>query len=486
MVLVDEEGTRIHATVDEELIAKHKGIRIERKSLSINCFIIKEYYGDFRTTPLPYKIALCRTTRAKEINDFPSDLPEKYLSDFKSIKEDKLDKNALIDVIGKIVTVGSMEVIKTKEKSGISEKLMITLRDTNDVQLKCTLWGQYAKATFEYTDKHMAAIVVCVMRFVWIKEYKGDISISDAFNSTKILFDPDFKIMKDFREKLPKNNQIIVHVEQSYSTSWGGAIDYREEFLGVKNRRRRIAGIRDTKVPCKIVTCIMVKDVDISKLWYYWTCKPCNIKVLEHGIMSDDEDYDKRIPLFSCKNCGDIYSYDTIVASYYIVLFVTDDSDVDVRFLMFDDTAQRLLGHSAESIMEQNDEFIFNLPRGLPDGLTKLLTMRMLFKITVSEEHTKGSQSPYVVELWSQDVDIMTEWDSRSEQPLMLMSSDELENPSSGSSLTPSSKKIVESERFISDILEDPPTPEVESAKLRLASSNDFSPVNDEYEDQPQ
>ncbi|XP_024009517.1 uncharacterized protein LOC112084581 isoform X2 [Eutrema salsugineum] len=354
MVLVDEEGTRIHATVDEELIAKRKGILIEGKPLSINCFIIKEYY----------------------------DLPEKYLSDFKSIKEDKLDKNVLIDVIGQIVTIGSMEVIKTKGKSGISEKLMITFRDTNDVQLKCTLWGQYAKSIVEYT----IAIVVCVMRFVCIKEYKGDISISNAFNSTKILFDPDIKIVKDFREKLPKNNQMIVHAEQSYSTSWGGAIDYREEFLGVKNRRRTIAGIRDTKVPGKIVTCVTVKDVDTSKLWYYWACKPCNIKVLKHGIMSDDEDYDKRIPLFSCKNCGDIYSYDIIVARYYIVLFVTDDSDVDVRFLMFDDTAQRLLGHLAESIIEQYDE---DLPRGLPDGLKNLLTMRMLFKITISEEHTK-------------------------------------------------------------------------------------------------
>ncbi|XP_024010547.1 F-box protein At1g66490 [Eutrema salsugineum] len=112
-----------------------------------------DYYNQLvfsSTTPLPYKIALCRTTRAKEINDFPSDLPEKYLSDFKSIKEDKLDKNVFI----------------------------------------------------------------------------GDISISNAFNSTKILFDPDVKIMKDFREKLPKNNQMIVHAEQSYSTSWGGAIDY--------------------------------------------------------------------------------------------------------------------------------------------------------------------------------------------------------------------------------------------------------------------
>ncbi|XP_024009271.1 uncharacterized protein LOC112084382 [Eutrema salsugineum] len=391
---------------------------------------MRSYVFFLLTTPLPYKIALCRTTRAKEINDFPSDLPEKYFSDFRSIKEDKLDNDVLIDVIGQIVTVGSMEVIKTKGKSGISEKLMITLRDTNDVQLKCTLWGQYAKATVEYTDKHMAAIVVCVMRFVCIKEYKGDISISNAFNSTKILFD---------RERLQR---------KSYSTSWGGAIDYREEFLGVKNRRRTIAGIRDKKVPGKIVTCVTVKDIDTSKLWYYWACKPCNIKVLEHGIMSDDEDYDKRIPLFSCKNCGDIYSYNTIVARYYIVLFVTDDSDVDVRFLMFDDTAQRLLGHSAESIMEQNDE---DLPRGLPDGLTKLLTMRMLFKIILSEEHTKGSQSPYVVELWSQDVDIMTEWDSRSEQPLMLMSSDELENPSSGSSLTPSSKKVIKSPDYLDE-----------------------------------
>ncbi|XP_024014047.1 uncharacterized protein LOC112088120 [Eutrema salsugineum] len=43
---------------------------------------------------------------------------------------------------------------------------------------------------------------------------------------------------------------------------------------------------------------------------------------------------------------------------------------------------------------------------------------------------------------------------------------------------------IVESERFISDILEDPPTPEVAIAKMRLETAVDFTPLDDEYEEQ--
>ncbi|XP_024015963.1 uncharacterized protein LOC112089213 [Eutrema salsugineum] len=198
MILLDEEGSRIHAVTDEELFEKHKGLLIEGKTLSITCFLLKE------------------TTVAYEIYDFPANVAEKYLTVFKRIKEGKVDINLLFDVIGQIVTVGSIEFVQSK----------------GNVYLKCTLWGEYALMTVEYIKQHMESVAVSLMRFVCIQEFKRVISISNSFNSTKIMFDSDIKIVKDFKDKLPKNNQVVVHTDQGYSdlsiTEW----DSRSQDIG--------------------------------------------------------------------------------------------------------------------------------------------------------------------------------------------------------------------------------------------------------------
>lgn len=41
------------------------------------------------------------------------------------------------------------------------------------LHLPCTLWGDYATQIFEYSTNHKNSTVVCVFRFVCIKEYKG-------------------------------------------------------------------------------------------------------------------------------------------------------------------------------------------------------------------------------------------------------------------------------------------------------------------------
>ncbi|CAH2053347.1 unnamed protein product [Thlaspi arvense] len=56
---------------------------------------LKKYGGDYRTSPLPFKIELTRTSVIKPVCDFPKEFPEKYFSDFFEILDDKLDKNIL-------------------------------------------------------------------------------------------------------------------------------------------------------------------------------------------------------------------------------------------------------------------------------------------------------------------------------------------------------------------------------------------------------
>ncbi|CAH2035075.1 unnamed protein product, partial [Thlaspi arvense] len=108
------KGTRIHATVVEEFIQKHRQAFKEGVAVSINAFKVKEYGGDYRTSLLPFKMELTRTSVIKPVCDFPKEFPEKYFCDFSEILDDKLDKNILIDVIGQVFSVGAKDDIQTR------------------------------------------------------------------------------------------------------------------------------------------------------------------------------------------------------------------------------------------------------------------------------------------------------------------------------------------------------------------------------------
>ncbi|CAF2088976.1 unnamed protein product [Brassica napus] len=134
-----EMGSKIHAQVEENLMKKHLTVLKEGEAVSINTFQLKDYLGEFRTNPYPYKITFFRTTKVKAADDFLEYYPEKYFSNFEEILSGKLDKNILVDVIGQIVNIGPMEQIKTKGKD--NSKLDNILRDTIYISA-CELLGE--------------------------------------------------------------------------------------------------------------------------------------------------------------------------------------------------------------------------------------------------------------------------------------------------------------------------------------------------------
>ena len=57
---------------------KHLTVLKEGEAVSINTFQSKDYLGEFRTNPYPYKITFFRTTKVKAADDFLEYYPEKY------------------------------------------------------------------------------------------------------------------------------------------------------------------------------------------------------------------------------------------------------------------------------------------------------------------------------------------------------------------------------------------------------------------------
>ncbi|CAN7017205.1 unnamed protein product [Brassica rapa subsp. trilocularis] len=129
MVVVDKEGTRIHASVGEQLIKKFDDKLREGEAIVLQLFKVYDATGEYRTTPHPYKIGFFHTTFVGIADDFPSAVPEKYFADFSDILGGNLDHSCLVDVVGQIVNFGSLEnkIIKGKDNM----RLLVELRDPN-------------------------------------------------------------------------------------------------------------------------------------------------------------------------------------------------------------------------------------------------------------------------------------------------------------------------------------------------------------------
>ncbi|KAL0715132.1 hypothetical protein Bca4012_064454 [Brassica carinata] len=376
LVLVDSSDTRLHASIENDLVQKHRHLLNEDQALSINAFSLKEYSGDFKTSSFPFKLDILRTTRTKELTDFPDDVPEKYFIDFGDILDGKYERNLLI--------VGNVEEVKTKGKSNNSSKLQLILRDTNEVTFKCTLWGGSCKTYI--CSYHQEDAFGC-----------GEISISNAFSATKILFDPNTEQADHFRNSLRSTRHSITQGAFK-QISHGNSVDVRTEFFS-RNPRKTLNGI------------------DSSKNWYYWACKRCNLKVQEYGEFSDDDGSQPK------------YNY---------------------KILIFDQIVENLLGKSAENFMREYDE-LDHIPV-YPELLDSIVGKRVLFKVTLKGKNNKFVNSPLVVDCVLEDEDMIDEWLANSSESLQLTSGEDCSESSFAEIQTPGSKNdnqaiVVEDQR---------------------------------------
>ena len=90
------QGTIIHALVGEQLIKKYEDRPTEGDAVVVHLFKVYDAFGDYWTTTHPYKIGFFQTTFVGKADDFPSEVPEKYLADYNDILGGKLDNSCLV------------------------------------------------------------------------------------------------------------------------------------------------------------------------------------------------------------------------------------------------------------------------------------------------------------------------------------------------------------------------------------------------------
>ncbi|KAH6775009.1 hypothetical protein C2S52_012570 [Perilla frutescens var. hirtella] len=103
-----------------------------------------------------------------------------------------------LHIIGRVVSRCSLQ---TKDLSGRATKLIdIVLEDFNHVRLPCTLWGVYADEVVSFLDDECNDPTIIILQFCRAKTYKGEVGVSNAFNVTKMMVNPNVKEMEAFKK----------------------------------------------------------------------------------------------------------------------------------------------------------------------------------------------------------------------------------------------------------------------------------------------
>ncbi|XP_019097391.1 PREDICTED: replication protein A 70 kDa DNA-binding subunit B-like [Camelina sativa] len=219
MVLSDVQGTKIHASVKKDLISRFENKVVTGQWRTVENFGLSIATRQFKPTAHRYKMSFITQTIVNRM-DSVSDDPYLTLSPFVSVLSGNLNENHLIDIVGQIVNVGEIETIDVNNRP--TKKISFELRDESDDRLPCTLWGTFAEQVHSACDPDAQARVICLVRFAKIKTYNEKRSISNAFNASVVVINPDYADILEWQNnptqhinvRLPNDGLAITLIER--------------------------------------------------------------------------------------------------------------------------------------------------------------------------------------------------------------------------------------------------------------------------------
>ncbi|XP_057734482.1 uncharacterized protein LOC130949894 [Arachis stenosperma] len=140
MILVDESGCKIQATIWKTMIYRFKQLLSEDRVYVMKLFSVVPNQGSYRATRHQFKLIFqFRTTVRAAIYDF---IPKYALtiSSFTEFLETKEDFDFLVDVVGLLVSVSEE---KEYDKNGKKMKMNVMELAENDYRIRCALFGEY-------------------------------------------------------------------------------------------------------------------------------------------------------------------------------------------------------------------------------------------------------------------------------------------------------------------------------------------------------
>ncbi|XP_068480801.1 replication factor A protein 1-like [Phaseolus vulgaris] len=376
MVLQDEEGVRIHASVRRTPIYKFQNQICEDRVYSIQSFTVASNSGSYRTTKHEYKINFQYGTKvslmANEV--VPQSTPQ--YTPLSLIFAPGFDTDYLVDIIGVLTGVGTERELR---KEGRTSKLNVISIDCDGFRIQCTLFGNYVDQLNAFLAAGEVENVVIAIQFAKVKLFRDNIYIQNCIDCTKVkynvLTEEALLLKKRMLESMDSPSQGLSQLcESSKQTP-------EDEFLQTSTGTT-IAGLKDCREVNTFIVLCTIKHVVDNDDWWYTACI-CNKAVYPDSKM------------FFCEKCN--------------------KHIMKVTFR----EANSLLNKSCAEILETHDKN-GNLPKEFADILEK----KVLFKVDSKTDTGFRFEQTFRVKKICMDEDIIERFISGNNSSLELYDQD--------------------------------------------------------------
>ncbi|KAL9308439.1 putative nucleic acid-binding, replication factor A [Arabidopsis thaliana] len=419
LVISDEHGKKMHATVKKELVSKFVHKLIVDEWVFIEIFGLTYASGQFRPTNHLYKMAFQVRTEVMGCASV-SDSNFLTLAPFSKIQSGELNPHMLVDAIGQIIIVGELEELEANNKR--TTKIDFEIRDQMDERMQVTLWGTYAQEVYRACQESEGKNVIFLIRFAKIKSYKGIFSfyitcpflsilhdlwplkcyetasvksLSNSFDASQVHVNPDFPEVHHFSQTLPNDGAICVFRARvpRFEMVVVKRTDYSEY------TRNTIEDLLSSTEVGKVRVLCTIYAVDTDWAWYYISCKTCNKKVNHiHAGVNGVNNKGKK-PKFWCDTCKSVV---TNVVSRYMIYAKVMDNTGEAKLLMFDSICSEIIGESPASVLNGSVDEPFTLfqiddPEDLPDSVKNLIGKTFLFLVCVEKDNILDGKEIYKV-----------------------------------------------------------------------------------------
>ncbi|KAF8091968.1 hypothetical protein N665_0430s0008 [Sinapis alba] len=406
MVLVDSKGDMIHGTVKKELVTQFDPfISAGVTKLMVN-FTVTNSAGSYRTTKHLYRIVFLPTTRVRVCDDLPINLTGLNPVSYGSVLDGTLNSDYLVDVIGQIVEVSHVEVVSVNGKD--TQKLSLEIRNQDDNRLPIVLWGKFATEVNDAIQLRGEQQIICVLRFAKIKVWKGERSISNAYNVSEVALNPTMDEVEAFIALLPKDDLTFAIVESKPLALTNGVSDKDDFFLYTS--RRTISEVKASRQVEKCVVMCITAGIDSDMGWFYLSCKVCSKKVLNvpNETVDDGSDVDVFKHNYFCVKCN---LHNPVLIPRYKLHIVVLDNTSDTKFLLFDNLALQLLHQPCIELTGPIKDEEWQEPYLMPAAINNLVGKTFLFKIAIEREKYLYKHETYKVLKIISNTEMITEFE---------------------------------------------------------------------------
>ncbi|KAJ1434114.1 hypothetical protein SESBI_05680 [Sesbania bispinosa] len=373
MVFLDQEGSRIEATIQKHHMLKFAHAGVEGEVYKVANFGLMRNVGKFQAASHDFKLILNASTKMVPCPNYSIPCLGLSLVKTSDIVKTNWRSEYLLDFMGVLLTV-SEEMILSKE--GRKTRLMLLDLVDDMGQIHCALFGDLIDVVSGYLSQSNIGLPVVVIQLARVNFYKGGYPVpSYVYNYFLI----------------PRASWLAVHEVESdvrigTIKNRPRPLCMREEFLKMYPKKS-LGQFLETLEEGFFVLLGMVSEIVHESLWWYMAC-PCMKAV----------SYAPGVPY--CEYCQTIVL--DLTPRYKLKMVVSDGVD-SAQFILFDSEYYAMLNKPCRELVSHNK----CLQLGeYPREITDLVGREFLFQVEKKDDIIFGLDESYKVKRVCCDIDL--------------------------------------------------------------------------------